>query len=259
MDLHCRSPHPVKPRSRATRPASSLTEHRCWTCRSRKIKCDERQENGCGVCERIGLECAGYDVNLYWVTGKREDREIRRRSLVLYRTRSIYLPNNELDKILSTLDTIDAPYSTISMGPFSLFNAPSTDVSVGDADEYGELVKPTSVVSYKQFTPHFELSLPLFQDSEIALLLFHYKDHVAGLLQPVIHPENPWRTTYNTFALEGRLDLFLAHTQHHRRLRQLQYFMAFFHQLHFIFEISVVDQSGITVWAFNIGPRPWLP
>lgn len=56
---------------------------RCWTCRSRKVKCDERQTSGCWVCERAGLQCAGYDMNLCWVTGKRssELQGLRRRQI----------------------------------------------------------------------------------------------------------------------------------------------------------------------------------
>ncbi|KAJ5784464.1 uncharacterized protein N7503_009676 [Penicillium pulvis] len=217
MDLHSRSPRPSKPRSRSTRPArpkklKSVTYTGCWTCRSRKTKCDERQENGCGICERSGLKCAGYDVNLYWVTGKREVcRKIHRRSLVLDRTSSIYLPDEQVDEILSTLDSIDAPSNTVSMGSFSIFNARTTGNSAKTADESDELiVRPRCIVSCSPSSPHSELSLPLFQDSEISLLLYHYKDHVAGLLQPVLHPENPWRTTYVPFALEGRPDLLLA-------------------------------------------------
>lgn len=59
-------------------------------------------------------------------------------------------------------------------------------------------------------SPSPAISLPLFQDPETSLLMFHYKDHVASLLQPVSHPQNPWRTTYFPFAIEGRPDLFLA-------------------------------------------------
>ncbi|KAJ5526200.1 hypothetical protein N7494_012850 [Penicillium frequentans] len=148
MDLHSRSPRPSKPRSRSTRSArpkklKSVTYTGCWTCRSRKTKCDERQENGCGICERSGLKCAGYDVNLYWVTGKRESRHnVHRRSLVLDRTSSIYLPDEEVDEILSALDSIDAPSNTVCMGSFSIFNARTTGDSAKNADESDKLINP---------------------------------------------------------------------------------------------------------------------
>lgn len=53
------------------------------------------------------------------------------------------------------------------------------------------------------------LSMPLFRDRETAMLMHHYVNHVSELLQPVLHPQNPWRTTYFPFALEGCPDLFL--------------------------------------------------
>lgn len=37
----------------------------CWTCRSRKVKCDLRRPN-CQRCEKSGLECGGYDIKLRW-------------------------------------------------------------------------------------------------------------------------------------------------------------------------------------------------
>ncbi|ORY87603.1 hypothetical protein BCR37DRAFT_2050 [Protomyces lactucae-debilis] len=35
------------------------TKSGCWTCRERKVKCDE-QKPICSTCSRLGLECAGY-------------------------------------------------------------------------------------------------------------------------------------------------------------------------------------------------------
>lgn len=37
----------------------------CWTCRSRKVKCDLRRPT-CKRCEKSGLECGGYDIKLRW-------------------------------------------------------------------------------------------------------------------------------------------------------------------------------------------------
>jgi arginine metabolism regulation protein II len=52
--------------------------------------------------------------------------------------------------------------------------------------------------------------MPLFKDQETSMLMYHYKNHVAELLQPVFHPRNPWRTTYLPFALEGCPELCLV-------------------------------------------------
>lgn len=50
---------------------------------------------------------------------------------------------------------------------------------------------------------HLERSMPLFNDCDTFMLMHHYMNHVAELLQPVLHPQNPWRTTYFRLALEG--------------------------------------------------------
>lgn len=59
-------------------------------------------------------------------------------------------------------------------------------------------------------SPHLGLSMPVFQDPQTSVLMSHYMNHVADLLQPVFHPGNPWRTTYFPFALEGCPELFLS-------------------------------------------------
>lgn len=68
----------------------------------------------------------------------------------------------------------------------------------------------SSLTLQSRTSPHLELSLPLFQDCETSTLMYHYMDNVADLLQPVLHPSNPWRTTYFPFALEGCPELFLS-------------------------------------------------
>lgn len=37
----------------------------CWTCRSRKVKCDLGKPT-CQRCDKSGLECGGYDIKLRW-------------------------------------------------------------------------------------------------------------------------------------------------------------------------------------------------
>lgn len=62
------------------------------------------------------------------------------------------------------------------------------------------------------FSPQLELSMPLFHDADISMLMYHYMNHVAELLQPVLHPQNPWQTTYFRFALEGCNDAAFGRT-----------------------------------------------
>ncbi|KAJ5170858.1 uncharacterized protein N7500_003641 [Penicillium coprophilum] len=50
----------------------------CWTCRTRKIKCDELKPC-CGQCYEKGLSCEGYSARLQWLTpatGKRGLRSV---------------------------------------------------------------------------------------------------------------------------------------------------------------------------------------
>lgn len=52
-------------------------------------------------------------------------------------------------------------------------------------------------------SPQMDIRGSLFPDTNISMLMYHYTKHVAELLQPVLHPGNPWRTTYFQFALQG--------------------------------------------------------
>lgn len=47
------------------KPKRAKTFTGCWTCRSRKVKCDLRRP-GCDRCAKSGLECGGYDIKLRW-------------------------------------------------------------------------------------------------------------------------------------------------------------------------------------------------
>lgn len=38
----------------------------CWTCRSRRLKCDEKKPS-CRQCTRRGLNCGGYSARLQWL------------------------------------------------------------------------------------------------------------------------------------------------------------------------------------------------
>lgn len=38
----------------------------CWTCRERKVKCDEASPH-CRQCRRKGLTCQGYNTRLQWL------------------------------------------------------------------------------------------------------------------------------------------------------------------------------------------------
>ncbi|KAJ5666160.1 uncharacterized protein N7477_008608 [Penicillium maclennaniae] len=107
-----------------------LTYRSCWTCRSRKVKCDERHQNGCMTCEKAAVRCAGYGIQLCWVTDKNQDRYYRqRRQIKLNQPMSPCLPEHEINEMLFTLDTVSTPMTTVSLGPFSIFQSKAV---VGD-------------------------------------------------------------------------------------------------------------------------------
>ncbi|OTA36761.1 hypothetical protein BTJ68_02642 [Hortaea werneckii EXF-2000] len=45
--------------------STSLSYKGCWTCRDRRVKCDE-QLPSCQVCHHARIPCAGYSVRLVW-------------------------------------------------------------------------------------------------------------------------------------------------------------------------------------------------
>ncbi|WEW54744.1 hypothetical protein PRK78_000169 [Emydomyces testavorans] len=58
--------HPSK--SAAQKPKTTRSRNGCWTCRSRKKKCDETRPE-CTQCLSKGLKCEGYEARLKWGNG----------------------------------------------------------------------------------------------------------------------------------------------------------------------------------------------
>lgn len=292
---------------------------RCWTCRSRKVKCDERQENGCVACEKAGVNCEGYQVKLCWVTGKDQNPHgFQRRKIRLGQFRSQSsnqngkfcshmaldpscispcIPDEEINQILSDLDTVSSCQNTITLGPFSIFHALPTMMDVKPSKKHFSEEKPAgaaalsdddifrsvqdnlwsrdedcmlisetafpqhdqghsgpsiipilddslansttstfdqgsdplessmsliiagldrtydirtnepNIYPIRSHSPRMSIGGSLILDTNTSMLMYHYTKHVAELLQPVLHPRNPWRTTYFQFALQGCPDL----------------------------------------------------
>ena len=64
------APPPTQPQSQPVTTTTTTTRRSktftgCFTCRSRKIKCDLTKPQ-CEKCTRAGLICAGYDIKLRW-------------------------------------------------------------------------------------------------------------------------------------------------------------------------------------------------
>ncbi|KXH62469.1 hypothetical protein CNYM01_04724 [Colletotrichum nymphaeae SA-01] len=138
------------------RPATYLGRRRtktftgCWTCRSRKVKCDEAKPH-CSPCKVRGLDCQGYGVRLQWLhpettvpsDSNLSDIELandasasrfRRRQVPVSPTQQV-LPWGQIEGILKLIDSVEPSSATslsddvgINVENFGVFDArtPST-------------------------------------------------------------------------------------------------------------------------------------
>ncbi|KAH7134532.1 fungal-specific transcription factor domain-containing protein [Dactylonectria estremocensis] len=128
----------------------------CWTCKSRKVRCDERP-SACGNCEKRGVPCGGYDIRLQWMsdpfgqpTPSTTSNIQGRRRIVLDRASGRRYRMQEINDFLATIERDAESMFSFRKGPFSIFPAIAES-----RDE-----KHTSV------TPHLTCSIPL-DNSEI--------------------------------------------------------------------------------------------
>lgn len=102
------------------KPRRAKTFTGCWTCRSRKVKCDLRRP-GCIRCAKSGLECGGYDIKLRWshlvkfdpygvqitpatrVPRVKDEPHYQRRNIDFVRYKEEYVFHEDMDDELSTL------------------------------------------------------------------------------------------------------------------------------------------------------------
>ncbi|KAE8318121.1 fungal-specific transcription factor domain-containing protein [Aspergillus transmontanensis] len=120
----------------------------CWTCRSRRVKCDEQRPN-CQRCHRSGRTCQGYSVRLGWTnaSGTTTQRRLLRSS-----TRAVpELSPCAVTTILSDLDH-SSGRAIAQRGPFSVFS-----VSVSEDSSQNIRVRSpreSSTESSDSFLPH---------------------------------------------------------------------------------------------------------
>lgn len=115
---------PVKQAVASKRSKRGKTFTGCWTCRSRKVKCDLRRPH-CERCEKSGLVCGGYDIKLRWsrpvafdIYGNQvhqsstllasnsdasEEPQYRRRNIDFVRYKDEYQYYEDMDEELTTL------------------------------------------------------------------------------------------------------------------------------------------------------------
>ncbi|KAL2393373.1 hypothetical protein ABEF93_004061 [Exophiala dermatitidis] len=119
----------------------------CWTCRKRKVKCDEARPN-CQQCLKKGLPCAGYTTRLQWLAPETiVDVPLGAQLPTAYRStgmssrRHIFcdgpskvLCDWEIDLYLDKLDE-ECPTvgeDTVSHGPFAVFHQASSRDALQD-------------------------------------------------------------------------------------------------------------------------------
>ncbi|KAH7082506.1 fungal Zn binuclear cluster domain-containing protein [Paraphoma chrysanthemicola] len=107
----------------------------CWTCRSRRVKCDEETPS-CRRCRQMGIACEGYGLRLNWIpynphdtaddddTSQRPQQKVSRRALGSLSSFPplAYLPSSVIDATLATIDEWypgDPP--RLEEGVFSVF------------------------------------------------------------------------------------------------------------------------------------------
>lgn len=92
----------------------------CWTCRERRVKCDEEHPH-CRRCQRSGWECKGYDLRLGWsqIPGIRSQR---RQFRSLASDVDHELSSAAVTALLVELDGYSGDGCTEKRGPFSVFS-----------------------------------------------------------------------------------------------------------------------------------------
>lgn len=82
-------------------------------------------------------------------------------------------------------------------------NSPTCDWD--DALSHSETtpISTSATVSDVTLIPIRHIASNAFGDEEVVKLMHHYLDHVADLLQPILHTQNPYRSLYAAAAIEG--------------------------------------------------------
>ncbi|KID73924.1 Fungal Zn binuclear cluster domain containing protein, partial [Metarhizium brunneum ARSEF 3297] len=154
---------PTGSRKKKTRTFSG-----CWTCRSRRIKCDERRPV-CDRCSRARIACQGYGVRLNWTNA----------------------PSS------SATTTDGRP--TVSGNDKYAGSADNRAVAAfGGSWEYAQHTPPCSYPRFRSVQAD-ELAVPSCQRD----LLHHWVSFMCKNMVPVDLVDNPYRLVYLPFAFNG--------------------------------------------------------
>lgn len=107
----------------------------CWTCRARRVKCDEHKPH-CLRCRRSGRNCQGYNVRLGWLAGYQGTVSRRQIRSAGRREEDDALSAESLADILTGLDSYSGDAVSERNGPFSVFSVglPGSEQSRGRED-----------------------------------------------------------------------------------------------------------------------------
>ncbi|PLB46586.1 C6 zinc finger domain protein [Aspergillus steynii IBT 23096] len=172
----------------------------CWTCRRRKVKCDNLRPR----CRRCGDTCEGYDVDLYWLDDANERPcSVKRQAMAVYDPNlPVACDPVAIDRMLDQLDDLTQAGRKAIVGPFTAFEVENTSLP-GPTDAEPELESMEMTESSLEIV-RANLSTPsMYVDSTAAELMDNYIRVVANVLQPANHPQNPYSTIYVPRAVES--------------------------------------------------------
>lgn len=170
----------------------------CWSCRKRKVKCDEGKPE-CSACSRLGVTCTGYSAKLIWVEddsqaphsdGRRyiECESIRGNLPILQSDVLDYLITScDKDNIDTVQNLIQTSFLQATYNPFTVFH---TTAAIKTSDLPLVLPSPRSIDEVSMY-------------GEEKLLFHHYVHHVATIMMPFEHFRNPWKHSYPAVALNS--------------------------------------------------------
>ncbi|RKK21810.1 hypothetical protein BFJ66_g9975 [Fusarium oxysporum f. sp. cepae] len=102
----------------------AVTYTGCWTCKSRKVRCDERPI-ACKNCEKRGITCSGYGIRLHWISDSVANADSSpvlqgRRRIQLGRDFEVY-DAETIERFLLNIDQQVDHGLPSCQGPFSAF------------------------------------------------------------------------------------------------------------------------------------------
>ncbi|KAK3337800.1 hypothetical protein B0T19DRAFT_413539 [Cercophora scortea] len=101
----------------------------CWTCRSRRVKCDEATPT-CRRCRQFGVQCEGYGVRLSWV--HYDSRDLDESSQLLRENDD----GEEEQEPEQTRASRRAPKMAVSASTLPRLSSPELDVTLRQIDDW---------------------------------------------------------------------------------------------------------------------------